>query len=126
MIEREPQIDIEVEPDLEGRVVVRAHGALDLVEAAELRTILRQVCDGQGPSRVVLDLTDVSFVGSSGLGVIVEANNALEECGRSLVVRGAARPIRRAFQITHLDRIVAIEEDTVGLGAEGITPASGR
>lgn len=123
MIEREPQIDIEVEPDLEGRVVVMVHGAVDLVEAAELRAILRRVCDdGDGPSQVVLDLTDVSFVGSSGLGVIVEANQALEGCGRSFVVRGAARPIRRAFEITHLDRIVDLEEAEIDLRPEGAAP----
>jgi anti-sigma B factor antagonist len=110
--DRDPQIDIEVEPDLEGRVVVVVRGALDLLEAAELRTILNRVCVSDCPD-VVLDLSDVTFVGSSGLGVMIEAQQMLQRNRRRLVLRGTAPAIRRAFEITHLDRLVTFEEDEV-------------
>jgi anti-sigma B factor antagonist len=110
VIDREPQIEIEVEPDLEGRLVVLVSGSVDLVEAAELRTVLHRVCDGDCPG-VVLDLSDVTFVGSSGLGVIVEAHQVLEGQRRTFVVRGTAPAIRKAFEITQLDRIIHLEPD---------------
>jgi anti-sigma B factor antagonist len=106
----EQELQIEVEPDLEGRIVVVVRGALDLVEAADLRTVLTRVCGGDCP-HVVLDLTNVTFVGSSALGVIVQARNDLAEQDRTLLLRGTSGAIRRAFELTHLDRVIDFEED---------------
>lgn len=107
LIDNDPQI--EVEPDLEGRVVVIVHGALDLPEVGPLRAVLGEICAAGSPS-VVIDLTNVSFIGSSGIGAILQARQQLDGLGRSLVLRGAAPTIRRAFQITHLDGILDFEE----------------
>lgn len=107
MIEDEPQI--EVEPDLEGRVVVIVHGSLDLPEVGPLRAVLQEVCAGDCPS-VVVDLTDVTFIGSSGLGVLVQAQQELEKLERSLVLRGVGSRIRRTFEVTHLDQVFALED----------------
>ena len=106
----EPELKIEVEPDLEGRTVVIVRGALDLTEAAELREVLIRVCDADCP-HVVIDLTDVTFVGSSALGVIIQAHHDLDQRNRTLVLRGTSPSIRGAFEITHLDRLIAFEED---------------
>jgi anti-sigma B factor antagonist len=103
------QPQIEVEPDLEGRVVVIVHGSLDLPEVGPLRAILTEICAGDAPG-VVVDLTDVTFIGSSGLGILVQANNDLERLHRTLVIRGAATQIRQAFEITHLDQILAFDD----------------
>jgi anti-sigma B factor antagonist len=104
------ELQIEVEPDLEGRTVVIVHGALDLIEAADLREVLVRVCGADCP-HVVLDLTDVTFVGSSALGVIVQTQGELAQRSRTLVLRGTSPSIRRAFEITRLDRVIDFEED---------------
>lgn len=109
MFEDEPQL--EVEPDLEGRVVVIVHGSLDLPEVGPLRAILNEICAGDCPA-VVVDLTDVTFIGSSGLGILIQAKRDLDELGRSLVVRGAAPPIRKTFEITQLDHFLELEQPT--------------
>lgn len=103
----EPQI--EVEPDLEGRVVVIVHGSLDLPEVGPLRAVLTEICAGDAPA-VVVDLTHVTFLGSSGLGVLVQARQDLDQMGRRLIVRGASPPIRRTFEITKLDHVFEVEE----------------
>jgi len=104
----EQELPIEVVPDLEGRVVLVVHGALDLPEVGELRALLNEAATSDPPG-VVVDLTDVHFVGSSGLGVLLEAHNELAERGTSLVVRGASTTIRRAFAITKLDEVLTLE-----------------
>ena len=106
MIEEEPQI--EVEPDLEGRVVVIVHGSLDLPEVGPLRAALQEICAGDCPA-VVIDLSDVTFIGSSGLGVLVQAKQELDKLERSLVLRGVGPRIRRTFQVTHLDQVFDME-----------------
>jgi anti-anti-sigma factor len=103
------QPQIEVEPDLEGRVVVIVHGSLDLPEVGPLRAILTEICAGDAPG-VVVDLTDVTFIGSSGLGILIQAKQDLDQLNRALVVRGAAPQIRQAFEITHLDQVLEFEE----------------
>lgn len=107
MIEDEPQI--EVEPDLQGRVVVVVHGSLDLPEVGPLRAVLHEICTGDCPD-VVIDLSDVNFIGSSGLGVLVQAKQELDKLERSLVLRGVATRIQRTFQVTHLDQLFAFED----------------
>lgn len=110
MIDDDPQI--EVEPDLQGRVVVIVHGSLDLPEVGPLRAALAEVCHGDYPA-VVIDLSDVTFLGSSGIGALLQAKADLDSVGRSLVLRGAAPQIRRALEITHVDQVLELE-DSVG------------
>jgi anti-sigma B factor antagonist len=105
--EDEPQI--EVEPDLAGRVVVIVHGSLDLHEVGRFRAVMTEICAGDAPA-VVIDLTDVTFIGSSGLGVIVQARQDLDGLGRRLIVRGASAPIRKTFEITQLDHVLEMED----------------
>lgn len=107
--EAERASHIDVEPDLLGRVVLVVHGSVDLPEAGELRALLTEACNGDAPG-VVVDLTDVHFIGSSGLGVLVQAHQQLESAGRSLHIRGASPSIRKAFEITQLDRVLMFEE----------------
>lgn len=107
LVDDDPQI--EVEPDLEGRVVVIVHGALDLPEVGPLRAVLGEICATDCPA-VVIDLTNVNFIGSSGIGAILQARQQLDALGRTLVLRGAAPTIRRAFQITHLEDLLDFEE----------------
>ena len=104
----EQELPIEVVPDLEGRVVLVVHGALDLPEVGELRALINEAASTDPPG-VVVDLTDVHFVGSSGLGVLLEAHHQLAERGSALVVRGASTNIRRAFSITKLDEVLQLE-----------------
>lgn len=107
LIDDEPQI--EVEPDLEGRAVVRVHGPLDLPEVGSLRAVLTELRESGCPV-IVVDLEHVNFIGSSGLGALLQAQQDLDRLGRRLVLRGAASQIRRAFEITHLDEVFEFED----------------
>lgn len=104
----EPQLQIEVFPAGDQRVLVVVEGEIDLPEAGQLRAILNDVC--AGPARViVIDVGGVSFIGSSGIGVLAAAYNELAPNQRTLVVRGASPAIRKALHITGLDRMLEVE-----------------
>lgn len=82
-------------------VVVRLGGELDLYNADEIRAALGSAA-ADTPERMVVDLTEVEFVDSTALGVLVEAHNALPEG----VLRLAAPQLetRRALLVSGLDR----------------------
>lgn len=103
------ELEIDVEPDLEGRVVLHLRGVLDLPEVGDLRPVLTEACALDGPDLVV-DLRELSFISSSGMGALVRAHKDLDQRGRHLVIRGAPPRIRRAFAITHLDRVLQMED----------------
>lgn len=108
MAELDRPVQIDVEPDLEGRIVVRVQGPLDLPEVGELRAVVANLTAIEGPD-VVLDLRAVSFLGSSGMGTIAGLHQELADRGRHLQLRGASPTIRRALSITGLDRMLDLE-----------------
>ena len=86
-------------------VVVAASGELDAFTAPELSQAFASVV---GEDRIVVDLETVSFLDSTALGVVVRAIREIDErSGKSLIVlpTGSAR---RIFEITTLDRVLAV------------------
>ncbi len=57
-----------------------------------------------GPGRLLLDLSDVEFIDSTGLGGVVSLLKSLGPSGEIWVV-GARPPVRRLFELTRLDRV---------------------
>jgi len=121
MAELERPVQIDVEPDLEGRIVVRVRGPLDLPEVADLRAVFTNLTTIEGPD-VVLDLQAVSFLGSSGMGTIAGLHQELADRGRHLLLRGASPMIRKALSITGLDRMLELEPAEAGAGQPGEAP----
>lgn len=107
----DPKIEVVVEPDLRGRIVMVVRGVLDLTEVPDFREVFSKVLATDCPD-VVVDLSDVSFVGSSGLGLLLQAHSDLQAEGRTMVVTGTQASIRRAFEITHLDYLLEPDEGT--------------
>lgn len=85
--------------------VVVAGGELDAYAAPDLSQAFTSVA---GEDRIVVDLERASFLDSTALGIVVKAIREVDErSGRSLVVLPAG-PARRIFEITTLDRVLAI------------------
>jgi anti-sigma B factor antagonist len=68
-------------------------------------------CIESGQSQIVLDLSSVDFIDSSGLGAIVSCLKKLGPKG-SLAVAGATGAVSRLFTLTRMDRVFALH-DTV-------------
>lgn len=105
----------------QGRIgtVVEVAGDLDMSTAPELRDRLSQAVEDD--ARVVVDLTDVGFMDSSGLGVLVVAHKDLRARNGWLALAGLRRPVRMVLSITSVDRVIDVF-DTVQ-DAEEASPA---
>jgi anti-sigma B factor antagonist len=85
---------------LDDHVRVIAAGEIDVRTAADLRAALDAVLDGH-PPKIVIDLSAVTFMDSTGLGVLTGARNRAGDDGRLVVIN--PHPIaRRILEITGL------------------------
>jgi anti-sigma B factor antagonist len=93
----------------EGEWILVVLGEIDVATSPRLRAELASVLD-RGARTIVLDLSAMSFIDSSGLGVLVGALKRLrEQQGDDIVVRGLQDPVRRVFEITGLTELFRIE-----------------
>jgi anti-sigma B factor antagonist len=109
-----------VERDGDVAAVV-AGGEIDLYGAPELADALSSIAE----SRVVIDLTAVSFLDSTALGVVVTAVRELRAHGgaaRVVLPRGSAR---RIFELTTLDQVLPLEDSRAGALAALTATSSG-
>jgi anti-sigma B factor antagonist len=108
-VNHEPlQVPIDVQPIGDDLVMVTVHGEVDLNEAGELRAVLNDACAGPHRS-VAVDLRDVHFVGSSGMGVLADVHARMTDSGRRFVVLEAAEAIRRAFEMAGLPEMLDLD-----------------
>jgi len=87
--------------------IARVAGELDIASAPRLREELI-VCISAGHADIVLDLTDVVFLDSTGLGVIVGVLKRARTLGGDLRLVCPGASIRRVFEITALDRTMPL------------------
>ncbi|MFL6204648.1 MAG: STAS domain-containing protein [Acidimicrobiales bacterium] len=86
-------------------ITVFVRGEVDLTESGELRAVLADACAGPH-HRIVIDLSGVGFIGSSGMGVLAQQSAELEAAGRHLQVTGTPERIRRSFEVIGLDQVL--------------------
>jgi anti-sigma B factor antagonist len=87
--------------------VVLVQGEVDLYTAPELKAELSRLAD-EGARRIVVDLTRTTFIDSTTLGVLLGAVRRLRPVNGELAIVCADTNIRRIFEITLLDRVLAI------------------
>jgi anti-sigma B factor antagonist len=89
-------------------VIVAAAGEIDLATAPRLGAAVRDSLAVPGPGPVVVDLTDVTFLASAGLGVLVDAHASAAVRREPLrVVVDHNRPELRPIQLVGLDEVLA-------------------
>jgi anti-anti-sigma factor len=94
---------LEVET-VEGNGLVRVvlKGELDLSTVGKVEEELRRV-EGGDPPVVVLDLAQLSFLDSTGLRLVVTADQRAREHGRRLAIVRGPDTVQRVFTITRLE-----------------------
>lgn len=98
-------IAIHVEPHSERLAVVKLSGRLDLLSALEVKQKLAAVV-GDGRPRLVVDLGDVSFIDSSGLGALISGLKAARLAGGDLRIARPDKQARYILQVSTLERIL--------------------
>ena len=63
-----------------------------------------------GSRKVVVNLTDVPVIDSSGIGVLVRCHAALAAKGGKMTIAGASGVVRQALKLTHVDQLLEFHE----------------
>jgi anti-anti-sigma factor len=105
-----PRLDVTVE-EHEGYAVVTVAGEVDITTGSQLRDPLLDLID-HGLWHHVVDLCAVTFIDSSGLGILVGDHKRLRERSGSLQVICGPGQVARVFRLTAVDRVIPVR-DTV-------------
>jgi anti-sigma B factor antagonist len=91
------------------KVVVDIRGELDVIGAAELGGVVRDLV-AEGAADVVLDLADVTFLDSTGLSALVAGRNLCRSRDGELTLRAPSPRAWRVLTITGLDTVFAVDQ----------------
>ena len=93
----------------EGAHVVCLYGELDLSTADALDRELGRLETSNG-RRIVLDLSGLAFVDSSGLRILLKAHNRAQDDGFTLSLLRGRPEVQRVFELTATDRLLPFED----------------
>jgi len=88
-----------------GATVIRAIGHLDMLAAPQFKALVASVVMGEHGS-VVVDLSGVEFVDSSGIGAIISGLRTSREAGSSFRIANATAQVLAVLELTNVDRIL--------------------
>lgn len=88
-------------------VLLRPAGELDAYTVAQFREALTELADEE---RVVIDLSEVPFMDSAGLGALIGGIRRIRESEGRVTVACARANLMRLLHTTGFDRIVPVEE----------------
>ncbi len=90
--------------------IVQPTGLLDGSKANQVRREINE-CLENGAQIVLLDLKDVTFIDSSGLGSLVSALKTVRSSGAKMFICSISDQVRILFELTSMDRVFKVFAD---------------
>jgi anti-anti-sigma factor len=103
-------------------VILQLAGELDLESAPELDRQLQELAAAR-PEHVLIDLSALEFMDSSGLAVMVRAQRSAREHGHRLALRPGPTQVQRLFELTGMLQRFTFEGLEPPASAQGEAPA---
>ena len=85
-------------------------GEIDHHSAVELRRRIDESVLSGTPERLILDFSGVTFMDSSGIGLIMGRWRLMQEQGGHLLVQGVPQSLRKVMKVSGLDKLGVLEE----------------
>jgi stage II sporulation protein AA (anti-sigma F factor antagonist) len=111
-IKEEVRVSLSISMEVKSDVLcIRLEGELDHHTAEELRTQVTNMVEKNGIHHIVLNMEQLSFMDSSGLGVILGRYKHIKSLGGEMVVCAISPAVKRLFEMSGLFKIVRLEAD---------------
>jgi anti-anti-sigma factor len=91
------------------RHLIRWEGEIDLASGTTIRATLNDAID-RGEGDVEVEMSRVTFIGATGLNILVSASHRLREGGRLLIVKAPSPTVRRVLRLCQMEQILQIED----------------
>jgi stage II sporulation protein AA (anti-sigma F factor antagonist) len=101
-------INLEVKQDV---LCIRLVGELDHHTAEQLRTKVTTILENNHIQHIILNLEELAFMDSSGLGVILGRYKYIRAKGGEMVVCSISPAVKRLFEMSGLFKIIRLEEN---------------
>jgi anti-sigma B factor antagonist len=87
-----------------------------LVQSDELQTLKSDLASlaGERGMTLILDLSQVEYADSSGLGVLLYVDDLVQQVGSTLRLAEANRRLLEILKITHTDKVLTLDPDVAG------------
>ena len=95
--------------DKNNRIIFALGGEIDHHKAADIRYELDELIMNERPRKLTFDFTNVKFMDSSGIGLVLGRHRLITNIGGSIEIIGASKNIRRLFQMSGVDKIIDIK-----------------
>ena len=93
----------------DGVLSLTLHGEIDHHSAVQIRTAIDELLYEEHPKKLVLDLSQIEFMDSSGLGLIMGRYTLLDSFGGETVLLNPTDRIRRILDLAGFGRICKVE-----------------
>ena len=90
----------------QGASVVAFTGEVDLESSPAAREVLLKCLEST--SKVIVDLSEVSYIDSSGVASLVEALQAAKKNGSQFALAAVSEPTRRVLELARLDKVFTL------------------
>lgn len=91
----------------DAETIVSVVGRLDTITSPELDKELKPYVDGS--KTLVLECSEMNYISSSGLRVVLAAHKLTTSAGGRFVIRNLNREVRSVFEITGLTSVLCLE-----------------
>ena len=106
MAESDAILHVDIKPD-DLRPTLVISGEIDLVSSDVLLAAIDEAL-ADGATSLEFDLSLVSFMDSTGLGILASASDRTSEAGGSVRVRGASPTVVRLLEVSRLDSVIDV------------------
>ena len=82
-------------------------GRFDASQTEKVKAVLEEI-----ESDICLEMSGMEYISSAGLGVLIGVHSRLDKIGKTLTLRHPSKHAMTIFRLSHLDRVLHIEEAT--------------
>src|SRR6476619_7173647 len=108
-------LNFDLQTETEGRSsLVKIRGDLDLQVVDQVTEALSGI-ESERPELLVIDLSRLSFMDSTGMGVVAAAHVRAMKAGRRFAIVRPPAVVRQAFDRTRLDEVITVADDLAGV-----------
>lgn len=98
--------------EMEKTSMVSIKGEIDIYSIEKLREIIEEKIRTQAPE-IILDCSELSYMDSTGMGVLIELRNKTKEMGQKIIMINPRPNIKKLLSLTGVDKIIEIVDNPV-------------
>lgn len=85
--------------EISGKYIATLKGEMDTAAALEAEEVLKPIYNSNG-KEVIIDCTDLEYIASSGLRILLSILKGAKACGSKVVMRSVNDDIKNVFKLT--------------------------